>query len=197
MRAFITEGRMAPVTFITGSEGKFREASAVMPELRQHHLNLVEIQGLDPYTIILAKLEEARGKVDGDIIVEDTSLYLDALGGKLPGPLVKWFIQGMGGCGEAYELVRRIGQHGCEALCVVGYRSADGKTTQILEARIRGQIVRPVTGGNGFGWDPIFQPIGSPTSFANMTLEQKNAFSHRAQAFRNLKVFREADRGAP
>jgi non-canonical purine NTP pyrophosphatase (RdgB/HAM1 family) len=186
---------MAPVTFITGSEGKFREASAIMPELRQRKIDLVEIQSLDPHAIILAKLEEARTKCEDDIVVEDTSLYLDALGGKLPGPLVKWFIQGMGGCGEAYELVRRIGQHGCEALCVVGYRSSDGTATQLCEARIRGQIVRPLTGGNGFGWDPIFQPIGSPTTFANMTLLQKNAFSHRAQAFRKLKAFHDALRG--
>jgi XTP/dITP diphosphohydrolase len=41
-------------------------------------------------------------------------------------------------------------------------------------------------GKSGFGFDPIFQPVGSAKTFAEMTLEEKNGFSHRAKAIRKF-----------
>jgi XTP/dITP diphosphohydrolase len=41
-------------------------------------------------------------------------------------------------------------------------------------------------GKSAFGFDPIFQPIGSSKSFAEMTIEEKNGFSHRAMAIRRF-----------
>ncbi len=192
---------MAPITFITGGDGKYREALSIIPTLLRRKLDLTEIQELDPRKIVEAKLREARLHQDGDIIVEDTSLYLEAFGGKLPGPLVKWFIHGMDGCAEAYRLIERIGRFGAEGRCVVGYMSADGETIEYFEGFVRGTIVRPAQGRNGFGWDPIFQQEGYDRPYADMTLEEKCVGSHRAQAFRLLKDSLDADavatKGAP
>jgi XTP/dITP diphosphohydrolase len=44
-------------------------------------------------------------------------------------------------------------------------------------------------GENGFGYDPIFMPDGASKSFANMTLEEKNQFSHRKKAVAQLFEF--------
>ena len=41
-------------------------------------------------------------------------------------------------------------------------------------------------GKSGFGFDPIFQPSGSAKTFAEMTIEEKNGFSHRAKAVRKF-----------
>ena len=45
---------------------------------------------------------------------------------------------------------------------------------------------RKQQGKSAFGFDPIFQPIGSSKSFAEMTIEEKNGFSHRAMAIRKF-----------
>lgn len=48
----------------------------------------------------------------------------------------------------------------------------------------KGEILLSKTGEDGFGYDPIFKPLGSELSFAQMPLSDKNIFSHRAKAFK-------------
>jgi XTP/dITP diphosphohydrolase len=59
----------------------------------------------------------------------------------------------------------------------------------LFEGTINGTIRHQPTGGNGFGYDPIFQPEGYQQSFAEMDMAQKNAISHRAIAMRKLITF--------
>ncbi|QNK62384.1 RdgB/HAM1 family non-canonical purine NTP pyrophosphatase [Pedobacter sp. PAMC26386] len=58
-----------------------------------------------------------------------------------------------------------------------------------FEGVIQGTIRTFPTGGNGFGYDPIFQPDGFQETFAEMDMEQKNKISHRAIAMRKLIAF--------
>jgi XTP/dITP diphosphohydrolase len=58
----------------------------------------------------------------------------------------------------------------------------------VFEGRIDGRIVFPPRGDHGFGYDPIFQPEGYETTFAEMGPEAKDAISHRARAFAQLKA---------
>lgn len=55
-----------------------------------------------------------------------------------------------------------------------------------FEGICRGQITTERSGTDGFGYDPIFKPSGYDVTFAEMTMEQKNAISHRGQAVRAL-----------
>jgi XTP/dITP diphosphohydrolase len=59
----------------------------------------------------------------------------------------------------------------CEPQCFNG--ESNGEITQ-TERKTAGKVT--------FGFDPIFQPSGSSKSFAEMTIEEKNGFSHRAKA---------------
>ena len=59
-------------------------------------------------------------------------------------------------------------------------------TMQQFEGICRGQITCQRSGQKGFGYDPIFQPEGYDVTFAEMTMEQKNAISHRGKAVRQL-----------
>jgi len=59
----------------------------------------------------------------------------------------------------------------------------------LFEGIVRGTIRETPTGGNGFGYDPVFQPDGYQQTFAEMTMEQKNKISHRAIAMRKLIDF--------
>jgi XTP/dITP diphosphohydrolase len=58
-----------------------------------------------------------------------------------------------------------------------------------FEGIVRGNISRVKTGSEGFGYDPIFLPEGETRSFAEMTLSEKNQFSHRARAIEKLVTF--------
>ncbi len=58
-----------------------------------------------------------------------------------------------------------------------------------FEGTIEGTIRHELSGAAGFGYDPIFQPDGYTKTFAQMSLEEKNAISHRAKAMDKLLNF--------
>ena len=58
-----------------------------------------------------------------------------------------------------------------------------------FEGKVVGEILYQKTGDDGFGYDPIFKPIGYDQSFAEMTMKQKNEISHRGVAVKKLIHF--------
>ena len=58
-----------------------------------------------------------------------------------------------------------------------------------FEGAVEGTIRTELSGTEGFGYDPIFQPDGYNITFAEMTLAQKNAISHRGRAVEKLVEF--------
>lgn len=58
-----------------------------------------------------------------------------------------------------------------------------------FEGICQGHIITEQKGGEGFGYDPVFVPEGSDRTFAEMSMEEKNRFSHRKKALDNLVVF--------
>ena len=59
----------------------------------------------------------------------------------------------------------------------------------LFEGIISGTIIDEKRGTGGFGYDPIFVPEGENMTFAEMSLNEKNKISHRAMAFKKLKMF--------
>lgn len=59
---------------------------------------------------------------------------------------------------------------------------------EIFEGIAPGHLVWPTRGAHGHGYDPMFVPDGHDQTFAEMTAEQKNRISHRADAFRKLEA---------
>ena len=70
---------------------------------------------------------------------------------------------------------------------VITYR--DENESIQFEGIVNGEIISEGIGNYGFGYDPIFIPDGSKLTFAQMRLEEKNKFSHRARAFTKLKAY--------
>jgi XTP/dITP diphosphohydrolase len=59
----------------------------------------------------------------------------------------------------------------------------------IFEGSVEGTIRHERSGNKGFGYDPIFQPDGYNITFAEMTMQEKNAISHRARAVEKMVDF--------
>ncbi len=64
----------------------------------------------------------------------------------------------------------------------------DGKET-LFEGICEGTVIKERRGSNGFSYDPVFVPLGADKTFAEMTLEEKNRFSHRKKATEKLVAF--------
>lgn len=173
-----------PLYFITGNKNKFEEVKTILPEAEQLEIDLPEIQEIDGHEIIKAKLAEAIKSNKGELIVEDTSLYLDCLNG-LPGPLIKWFLKAVGAKGIA-DMTQKLGNDKAEAKTIIGY--AKNGEVKFFEGLIHGQIVAP-QGETTFGWDPIFKPKGYDKTFAQMSRQEKNEISMRRLALSKLKQF--------
>ncbi len=171
--------------FITGNQGKFGEASKIIPELEQKDIDLVEIQSLDPKVIIQSKLEEAKKNIQGNIVVEDGSLYIESLNG-LPGPLIKWFMKALDNDG-LYKITESLESNKAIAKVIIGVSFESG-IIEFFEGSISGVIVSP-RGENGFSWDKIFMPDGYDKTFAEMMIEEKNEISMRKIAFQKLKDY--------
>ena len=58
-----------------------------------------------------------------------------------------------------------------------------------FEGEIQGQIASSPRGEHGFGYDPVFLPVGFDRTFAEMTMEEKNQMAHRARAMQKFKSF--------
>lgn len=67
--------------------------------------------------------------------------------------------------------------------------AVNGEVIECFEGEIRGRIVEAPRGASGFGYDPIFQPDGYDRTFAELTQDEKNKISHRANAFRKALDF--------
>uniref|UniRef100_A0A8C9M362 XTP/dITP diphosphatase n=1 Tax=Panthera tigris altaica TaxID=74533 RepID=A0A8C9M362_PANTA len=116
------------------------------------------------------KLEE----VQGPVLVEDTCLCFNALGG-LPGPYIKWFLEKLKP--EAY------------ALCTFALSTGDpSEPVRLFRGRTSGRIVVP-RGCRDFGWDPCFQPDGYEQTYAEMPKAEKNTISHRFRALLELQKY--------
>jgi XTP/dITP diphosphohydrolase len=59
----------------------------------------------------------------------------------------------------------------------------------VFIGEVEGEIVTIKKGDSGFGYDPVFRPIGFEKTFAEMTIEEKNAISHRGRAVDALVKF--------
>lgn len=63
------------------------------------------------------------------------------------------------------------------------------KEIRYFEGTVEGEIIGERRGTQGFGYDPVFVPLGYTKTFAEMTMEEKNVLSHRSRAVSELVSF--------
>ncbi len=123
-------------------------------------------------------------------IADDSGLAVDALNG-MPGIFsARW--SGRHG-DDAANLALLLGQlsdvperrRGAAFHCAAAIALPDG-TERVVEGTIEGTIIREPRGTNGFGYDPVFVPLGYQMTTAEMPSQEKDAISHRGRALQAL-----------
>eukprot|EP00640_Fibrocapsa_japonica_P002578 CAMPEP_0113935182 /NCGR_PEP_ID=MMETSP1339-20121228/2384_1 /TAXON_ID=94617 /ORGANISM="Fibrocapsa japonica" /LENGTH=252 /DNA_ID=CAMNT_0000937245 /DNA_START=33 /DNA_END=791 /DNA_ORIENTATION=- /assembly_acc=CAM_ASM_000762 len=183
------------VTFVTGNAGKLREVQHILSDgedssdlgytFTNRKLDLPELQG-DTAEVAREKCALAAQKVGGAVMVEDCALCFNALNG-LPGPYIKWFLEGLG-TGGLPKLLAGFEDKSAYAQCVFAVCMGPGQPVEVFDGRCPGQIVEP-RGDSGFGWDPVFQPDGFEQTYAQLDSAVKNGISHRKRALDLLAEF--------
>ena len=133
---------------------------------------------------------------------DDTGLEVDALNGA-PGVYSARYAGGEGHDSEANmtKLLHELGNNNNRKarfrtvialiekkdVCPCGCTSV--KKVHQFEGIVNGEIIREHRGGEGFGYDPIFQPEGYDKTFAELGMDIKNTISHRARATQKLAEY--------
>ncbi|GLV20270.1 non-canonical purine NTP pyrophosphatase [Sphingobium sp. TomMM35A] len=124
-------------------------------------------------------------------LADDSGLCVEALNGD-PGIFsARWggetkdFGIAMQRVWQAIEAKGPDAGHGAHFICALALAWPDGHV-EAFEGRVDGIISWPPRGNKGFGYDPIFQPLGHAISFGEMDPQKKHAMSHRADAFAQL-----------
>ncbi|XP_014248100.1 inosine triphosphate pyrophosphatase [Cimex lectularius] len=176
------------VVFVTGNAKKLEEVVTILgPKvsftLVNKKVDLPELQG-EIDDICKKKCRQASHIVNGPVIVEDTCLCFDALGG-LPGPYIKWFLDKLGPEG-LHKMLAGFEDKSATAVCTMAYTESEDSEVILFQGLTRGKIVEP-RGPRDFGWDPCFQPENSNLTYAEMGKEEKNKVSHRYKAVSAIK----------
>jgi XTP/dITP diphosphohydrolase len=174
------------ILFITGNFHKFEEVRNILNPtgitVGMLRIKGKEIQSDHTREIAENSATEAFNKCHLPLIVEDAGLFIDAYEG-FPGPYSAYVYKTIKNEG-ILKLMENIQNRKATFYSTIAYCSQ--KTGPVLfEGKIDGEITlteRTGKGNSGFGFDPIFQPIQSEKTFAEMTLKEKNKVSHRAQA---------------
>ena len=123
-------------------------------------------------------------------VADDSGLCVDVLGGS-PGIFsARWAGRHGDDRANLALLLAQLGDiaavhRAAHFACAAALALPDG-TERVVVGRLRGTLRFEPVGANGFGYDPILQPDGYDSTCAELTPEQKNAISHRGQAFRGL-----------
>tara|TARA_R110001606_G_scaffold79560_3_gene183570 strand:- start:1379 stop:2008 length:630 start_codon:yes stop_codon:yes gene_type:complete len=198
----LTPGRLV---IASHNQGKVREIRAL---LEPYGIKPVSARDLDlpepeetGTTFAENALLKARASAEGAdcvALADDSGLCVTALDGK-PGVYTadwaerQWF---EGEPGRDWYMAMgkvegKLAEQGPDVdrsayfACTLALAWPDGHS-EIFEGRVEGNLVWPPRGTMGFGYDPVFQPIGFGETFAELDPAQKQAMSHRADAFRKL-----------
>jgi XTP/dITP diphosphohydrolase len=144
--------------------------------------------------------ENAAGKAlhysrfrDGLVFADDSGLVVPALGGA-PGVLsARYAGPGASSADRNSKLLRELtattgNERAAHFVCAIALGER-GRAKAIVTARVDGEILEAARGDWGFGYDPIFYVPDLRRSFAEISAEEKNEYSHRGRAFRKLLAF--------
>lgn len=177
---------MKEITFITSHAKKAEEISWHLGHpVMYHKLDLPEIQSLDPHEVVRVKAEEAYRQLQRPVLVEDYSIRFEALG-RLPGPLIKWFLSELKPEGICKLLDSYTTRQAYAQTCF-GYCDENG--VHIFDGIMEGTIAPEPKGSNGYGMDAMFIPAGQSKTWGEMDKDEQVKYSLRRIGLKKLEEF--------
>lgn len=199
------------IVLATRNPGKLREFRALLgssPELRDLDLETAVIDaatagcaevpetGLTFEENSLIKARAVAAETGLPAVADDSGLAVDVLGGA-PGIFsARWAGARASDEANLRLLLEQLADiapahRGAAFVCVASLviPDADGRSIHEVTTtgRLQGTLLREPQGLGGFGYDPILQPVGETRSTAELSMQEKNAISHRGQAFAALR----------
>ncbi len=182
------------MVFATGNEGKASELRTLLPELDVESLAAYPLLTMPPETgetfeaNALAKAQFVSETLGVSVMADDSGLEVDALAGA-PGVRSARYAPGSDRdrCEQLLKDlagVRSLEGRRARFVCALAFVWPGG--SEVVRGVVWGHILFGGRGEGGFGYDPIFQPEGDTRSMAELSLEEKNACSHRAAALRQI-----------
>lgn len=196
------------IVFATNNEHKLSEIRSILDDSIEVlslndigcHVDIPET-GTTLEENALQKAEYVYNHYHIDCFADDTGLEVDALGGAPGVYSARYAGDGHDSEANMTKLLHELGENDNRKarfrtvialiqkrdVCPCGCTSI--KEVHRFEGIVEGQIIRERRGGEGFGYDPIFQPDGYDQTFAELGLEVKNLISHRARATQKLAEY--------
>ena len=192
--------RPGKLVIASHNAGKVREIAALLEGRGLEIVSAAELDLPEPVengTTFFANAElKARSAADlsGFVaLADDSGLCVDALGGD-PGVYTADWAETP--TGRDWSLAMRKVEDALIAkgpdasrtahfVCVLALAWPDGHV-EWFEGRAEGALTWPPRGTVGFGYDPVFVPLGDDRTYAELAPDEKHAISHRADAFRQL-----------
>ena len=182
---------MTEFFFATANDHKIEEATAALSQFEIKVKKLedfpkIEIQNVNLEEIASTALALIVQRTDKPVFVEDSGLFIHSLNG-FPGPYSSFAFETIGIEG-ILKLLENAKTRKAEFKSSVSF-GLNGKLLTTFSSVTEGTIQLQPRGNNGFGFDPIFVPMWTSKTFAEMDLKEKTVFSHRAKAISKLALW--------
>ncbi|MDD1767517.1 MAG: XTP/dITP diphosphatase [Methanomassiliicoccales archaeon] len=187
---------MTKLALITSNQGKLREFRSELSrldiEVTSTDESCEEIQADTIEEVVRYCLKDLGGRGVGNVIIDDSGLFIDSLGG-FPGVYSSYVFRTLG-CKGVLKLLEGKEDRSAHFSCCIGCILGSGENIVVTES-VSGRIGTEEKGNQGFGFDPIFIPQEDQRTFAEMSIEEKNPISHRGKAIRAFAEMLKRKRG--
>ena len=179
---------MDRLIYVTSNPKKVELVSRFLTIPIEHkNIDLPEIQSLSYEVIIEHKARQAYEILHKPVLVGDTGVTFTALANKLPGPLVKWFIEALGPDGLCRLLDDYDDRSAIATSCFAYF---DGIDLKIVKSESKGIMAREPVGTDRWnGWSDAFIDEGHNKTWAQMSTQEQNDVSITRRALLELEGY--------
>lgn len=188
---------MRQIVFATNNQNKLKE----LREIAGDGWNILSLSDIGCNEDIPETAETLEGNAEikaryvkthygYDCFADDTGLIVEALDGA-PGVYSARY------AGDAHDSAANMalllknmeGKSNRSARFRTVIALAEGDDIKFFDGVVEGEITLSKSGNSGFGYDPVFKPLGSNVTFAEMSADEKNSISHRGRAVAALMKY--------
>ena len=183
--------------FATNNKGKLKEVRNIFVNTEFNIISLSDVEfnedieetGLTFEENAFIKADTIYQKFSVPVIADDSGLIVDQLNGDPGVYSARYAGENATYTDNNIKILKNLENfsqpHFAKFLCCAVFVDSNKRISVFGE--LAGEILKEFKGEHGFGYDPIFKPIGFDNTLAEMKLEIKNKISHRAIAFKKLR----------